>query len=86
MPELTGTHRQHDRKRWWEIHDKETYICPDCGRRDDEVDEWHVHHIGAVPHKIVGLCDLCHKERHGATRWRIDLESWKREFVALGDD
>lgn len=84
MNELTDRIRVADRERWWEIHDKGSYICPDCGRTDADVEEWQVHHIDRQPHKIVGLCRVCHKVRHGAERWRIDLETWKEEFVALG--
>ena len=84
--ELTKSHRNQDTKRWWEIHDKDEYVCPDCGRDNSHkhFNEWEVHHIDREPHKIVGLCRTCHKVRHGATRSEIDLEAWKEGFMSLG--
>ena len=82
--ELTHAIRARDRKRWWEIHDREAYICPDCGRGNDKIDEWHVHHVGQQPGKIVGLCRTCHHVRHGADRKSINLHAWKEEFLELG--
>lgn len=82
---LTASIREQDRKRWWGIHDRDDYICPDCGRTREEIERWNVHHVGKQPHKIVGLCQLCHNVRHGAIRWKNDLEAWKDEFLAIGD-
>lgn len=84
MNTLTDQRRQDDRAQWWNIHDKETYTCPDCGRQREDIRRWEVHHINGTPGKIVGLCQTCHKVRHGAERWRIDLETWKDEFVKIG--
>lgn len=81
---LTPAVRQQDRSRWWEIHDPEEYVCPDCLRGADDVRGWEVHHLNRQPGKIVGLCEVCHHVRHGATRWRIDLETWKEEFTNGG--
>lgn len=80
----TSSVRQRDRRRWWEIHDQDDYVCPDCGAMEPEVDEFQVHHIDREPGKIVALCVTCHQVRHGATRHEIDLDAWKEEFVALG--
>jgi len=82
----TVTERANDRERWWSIHDKETYICPDCGRTQDEHNEqWHVHHLNGVPGKIVALCNGCHLVRHGADPKTVNLEVWQEEFLALGE-
>lgn len=83
---VTTTERHADRVRWWEIHDKDTYICPDCGQTLDEHGRrWEVHHLDAEAGKCVALCQTCHNVRHGADRKSIDLETWKREFLAMGD-
>jgi len=85
MTKRTSYERAQDTKRWWEIHDKETYICPDCGRTQSEHDRrWEVHHIDGIAGNVVGLCLTCHKVRHGADRRSIELEAWKDEFLALG--
>lgn len=81
---LTASERMKDRSRYWEIHDRGEYVCPDCHRGGDEVRRWEVHHINKEPGKIVGLCLTCHKVRHGAKRRSIDLETWKQEFVNGG--
>lgn len=83
---ITNQHREQDRTRWWEIHDKDTYICPDCGKTADEEGfrGWEVHHIDAEPGNVVGLCYVCHWVRHGSDRRDIDLEAWKDEFLAVG--
>ena len=83
----TETELARDRKRWWGIHDKDTYICPDCGRTQSEHDrEWQVHHIDGIAGNVVGLCLTCHKVRHGAERWNVELYYWKKEFLKLGSD
>jgi hypothetical protein len=82
---VTDIERVQDRQRFWEIHDMESYICPDCGRTNDEHDHrWEVHHLDGVAGNIVGLCAECHKIRHGAKRRYINLEAWKEEFLELG--
>lgn len=59
------------RQRYWNEHNKDTYQCPDCGRRRDEiVGEFQVHHKSGNPHdnrleKLVGLCGYCHRVREG---------------------
>lgn len=81
---VTQPQRRVDRARWWEIHDRESYICPDCGRGCGDVIRWEVHHINREAGKCVALCQTCHKVRHGAVRRRINLQAWKEEFTALG--
>lgn len=77
--------RYQDRERFWSMHDKESYICPDCGRTKDEHGRrWEVHHLNAEAGKCIGLCAECHKIRHGAKRRKISLEAWKDEFLELG--
>jgi len=74
--------RAGDRERWWQIHDKQTYICPDCGRTKAEHGrEWQVHHINRERGKIVGLCKPCHDIRHGADVVDIDVQAWKAAFL-----
>lgn len=86
--ELGPRHRARDRKRWWEFHDKDTYVCPDCLITDDDegFTEWEVHHINREPGKIVGLCRVCHRVRHGADRRSLDLGTWKRDFLSVGEE
>lgn len=82
----TKMERVRDRGRWWSIHDKDEYVCPDCGRTRDEHDRrWEVHHLDGVAGKCVALYRTCHLVRHGAKRSNCDLEAWKREFVGLGE-
>lgn len=75
--------------RYWNEHDRDDYVCPDCDRHADEVDELQVHHIdrdrsNTDMDNFVGLCHVCHWVRHGSTRWRIDLDAWKTAFLSLG--
>jgi len=88
MPnEPTSMERQRDRERWWSIHDKETYVCPDCGKTQKEHRRrWEVHHLEGVAKNCVALCEVCHNVRHGADRVSIDLETWKSEFLSIGTD
>lgn len=80
--EPTHAERQRDRERFWEIHDPETYLCPDCGRSKEEHGrEWEVHHINGVAGNAVALCEPCHRIRHGAEAENIDIEAWKAAFV-----
>jgi hypothetical protein len=84
---VTTTERAVDRKRWWEIHDRETYVCPDCGRTQAEHGRpWEVHHLDGVAGDCVALCRTCHKVRHGARRRDLELGAWKDEFLALGTE
>lgn len=85
--ELTQVDRARDRARFWEIHDKDEYVCPDCRRsRADKDLEFHVHHIDGEPGKVVGLCLACHWVRHGAEARSVDVEFWKDGFLDLGED
>lgn len=79
--------RHHDRETWWQMHDKDEYVCPDCGRTNEhnEFRCWEVHHIDGVPGNVVGLCQTCHYVRHGTKRWRMSLETWKEEFVSMDE-
>jgi hypothetical protein len=85
MTEITSIDRTEDRTRFWEMHDKDSYVCPDCGRtRDEHGRRWEVHHLDGVAGNVVGLCLPCHKIRHGAKRRNIELEAWKDEFLQMG--
>jgi len=58
--EVTDSIRTMDTLRWWEIHDKDSYTCPDCLRDPEEhPHQLEVHHVNKEPHKIVGLCAAC---------------------------
>jgi len=82
MASLTQAHRHDDRENWWNIHDKSSYLCPDCGRTQAEHGKaWQVHHIKRQPGKIVALCTPCHKIRHGADVKDVDLGAWKAAFL-----
>jgi len=82
--EVTDSIRTMDTLRWWEIHDKDSYTCPDCLRDPEEhPHQLEVHHVNKEPHKIVGLCAACHDIRHGADPHSRDLEFWKQGFLAL---
>jgi len=85
MSKRTPTELQRDRERWWDIHNRDTYACPDCQRtRNEHGRRWEVHHINGEAGECVGLCQTCHKVRHGAERRKIELKAWKQEFLALG--
>lgn len=74
------TDRVRDRERFFDIHDPDEYVCPDCHRTQAEHGlPWHVHHIDGEPGKCVGLCQSCHQIRHGATRRTVDVDLWKRD-------
>lgn len=61
--------RQGHRERFWEQHDKEQYVCPNCGRGRGEVEQFQVHHISGHPEdgsdrNLIALCRKCHWEKH----------------------
>lgn len=77
---VTPAERKRDRKRFFDIHDPDEYVCPDCERTQGEHGRrWEVHHIDGEAGKCVGLCRSCHRIRHGATRRSVDVELWKRD-------
>jgi len=82
---ISSAKARQDTERWWSVHDKTEYVCPDCGRGYDEVRRFEVHHIDYDERKIVGLCQSCHYIRHGAKRRNVNVEWWKEEFLQLGD-
>lgn len=89
MPDrVTPAVRARNRQQWWDEHDHESYTCPDCGRGLDHplVDEFVVHHVDNDPDCPLAVCMMCHQVREGATRRSVDLDQWKAEFRALGDD
>ena len=59
------------RKKFWSEHDKRTYECPDCGRRETQLRYgFEVHHIDGEPmnndlNNLIGLCRPCHNVREG---------------------
>jgi len=80
---VSDLERVADRERWWSIHDRDSYICPDCGRTSDhpEFRQWEVHHHGGQAGKCVAVCERCHQVRHGAERRSVSVEWWKQEFI-----
>jgi hypothetical protein len=79
---VTETQRKRDKRRWWQIHDKDTYICPDCGRtvHADGVEDIEVHHLNGEAGKCVGLCNSCHKVRHNSDPEDVEVGWWKSAF------
>ena len=76
---LDNEARRQDRRRWWAIHDPETYVCPDCERtRDEHGSVWEVHHLDAEPGRIVGLCLPCHRKRHRRANVERRLGVWRQ--------
>jgi hypothetical protein len=57
------------RELFWEENDRKSYVCPDCGRTEDEINgKFEVHHKNGEPmdnrpENHVGLCRLCHNLR-----------------------
>jgi 5-methylcytosine-specific restriction endonuclease McrA len=85
--------RVYAREWFWRTHDRESYECPDCGRGDDRVQRFEVHHIDSdptnnEPENLVAVCRRCHRWRHGEgpTVSGLDLDEWKDEFLSLGED
>lgn len=79
--------RDDHREFYWTLFDRETYECPDCGRGDDEVNDFEVHHLDRDPlngrlWNLLAVCNRCHVWRHGGDNlsgWSV--EEWKRGFV-----
>lgn len=85
---VPGTSRKYARQWWWSQHNRDEYVCPDCGRGNDRVIEFHIHHIDGDPlnnnpENLIGLCNRCHSWRHntGPTLSGLDVEEWKQAFV-----
>lgn len=81
--------RSRHTNRYWQNHDKETYLCPDCGRGIESVWRFEVHHIdenplNGDPDNLIALCFECHRRRHGQEPKRESLEDWKGRIEDLG--
>lgn len=79
--------RNRHKMRYWRTHDKETYECPECGRGNDEVVRFEVHHKDGNPHNgkesnLVALCQRCHYKIHDRTPPE-SLEEWKNRVSDL---
>jgi len=82
--------RSSHRKRYWTVHDRDTYTCPKCGRDRDEVRQWDVHHIdhdvlNGRMMNLVALCQQCHYRIHGRQPPRT-LSGWKNDFLSMGEE
>lgn len=78
--------RHEAREKYWEVHDREAYACPDCGS-DGPLE---VHHLDGNPfnndmENLLALCYTCHRDRH--RRWRVEqrLDAMRAEVENLGD-
>jgi len=84
--------RGRSRKKFWKHHDRNSYICPDCGATADETERFEVHHIDGDPmntdlENLRGLCQACHYQHHGRTPPRT-LNDWKdgfEEYATTGE-
>lgn len=67
------------------IMKRDGYLCQDCKARGKITPAEEVHHIIEVtqanindasitlnPDNLVSLCRECHRQRHGAKRWKVD--------------
>jgi len=69
MSDFDNRSRKLARERYWQVHSKNEYSCPDCGRGQDEiVGEFQVHHKSGNPHdnrleRLIALCGFCHRLR-----------------------
>jgi len=67
--EIKSEYRRRAREKYWSEHERSTYQCPDCGRRErDLLEKMEVHHIDGDPSNnkldnLVGLCQVCHNLR-----------------------
>jgi len=84
--------RTKGRAKFWSEHDKRTYECPDCGRRETQLRTgFEVHHINGDPgdnsiKNLVGLCRPCHNLRENkkpsVTEIELMQEQVKEQTVA----
>lgn len=96
VPYQTGNResaREAHRKFYWQIFDRESYECPDCGLGIGDIHRFEVHHLDRDPlngrlWNLVAVCQNCHQKRHAAGNpiSLLRLDEWKDEFVALGED
>ena len=82
-----GAARAYHREWYWDVHDQETYECPDCERGFEDVWRFDVHHIAGnprngAPENLLALCQRCHQWRHasGPSMSSLSVDEWKREF------
>jgi len=89
--DLANRSRHIARERYWETHEKGSYVCPDCGRREEQiVDTFHVHHQSKDPYdnrldSLIGLCGFCHRLREGKKPSLERIQRFREESIA-GDD
>lgn len=68
------------RELYWQENDREQYECPDCGRRESEIEgTFEVHHKNGEamdnrPENHVALCRVCHNIREGKKPRLSDIE------------
>jgi len=81
--------RGRSKKKFWRENDRSDHSCPECGRSDEQVEQWEVHHEDGDPmntdlDNLRALCRDCHYRIHDRTPPRT-LDEWKAEFEAFAE-
>lgn len=77
---------------FWDRHDRETYECPDCERREEEIEgSFEIHHKNSEPmdnrfENTVGLCGLCHKLREDKKPTFPQIRNLREAVIDAGEE
>jgi 5-methylcytosine-specific restriction endonuclease McrA len=76
--------RREDRVKFWEVHAKGTYECPQCGKTQEDGATFDVHHIDGNPENgdmgnLTALCRECHRDEHGMQPGK-ERGHWSEEY------
>jgi hypothetical protein len=81
--------RGRHRKQYWSDTDKTSYRCPVCGRGNDLVHQFEIHHIDGDPlngddENLIALCWWCHLQANGKAQQTLPFDEWCSGFLTLG--
>jgi hypothetical protein len=87
MTDYTDKSRRLARETYWQVHDRDTYECPDCGRSEEELQgTFEVHHKNGQPldnrlENRVALCRVCHLLREGKKPSQAAIQRLRDQYA-----
>jgi 5-methylcytosine-specific restriction endonuclease McrA len=88
MTDYTNKSRRLARETYWQVHDRDTYECPDCGRSEGQLQgTFEVHHKNGEPldnrlENRVALCRACHMLREDKKPSLAAIKQLRDQYTA----